>query len=77
MDLGYAEISQHIYSKPDNAAARKLVLTQGDAVGITESSEGWLKLTSAAGDTPVSGWVRESDLYYLPPTALKKRVTEP
>ena len=67
-----------IYSAPDRTAPTlSSALTQGDAVGVTESSKGWLKLTNAAGDTPVSGWVRESDLYYLPPRALKNRVTEP
>ena len=63
-----------IYSAPDRTAPTlSSALTQGDAVGITESSKGWLKLTNAAGETPVSGWVRETDLYSVPTSVLKGR----
>ncbi len=49
------------YSKPDSSTKRKAYLVHGNEAQVTESQDGWLKVTFKK----TSGWMREKDMIQL------------
>ena len=51
------------FDTPASATHRKGYLVKGDGVGVRASQPGWLLVDYVDGDKPVSGWIRQSDVY--------------
>ena len=56
----------YFYDAPGAAAHRKAYVVQGDGLGVRASRPGWVQVDYTGGDTPVSGWVKTTDLYPTP-----------
>jgi Transposase domain (DUF772) len=53
----------YFFDTPASAPHRKAYLVKGDGVGVRTTQPGWLEVDFVGGDKPVSGWIRQSDVY--------------
>jgi hypothetical protein len=53
----------YFYASAGAATHERAYLVNGDGLGVRASQKGWLQVDYTAGDKPMSGWVREEDLY--------------
>jgi hypothetical protein len=56
----------YFWDTPASAAHRKGYLVKGDGVGVRASQPGWIEVDYVGGDKPISGWLRQSDVYPVP-----------
>jgi hypothetical protein len=55
----------YFWDMPASATHRKGYLVKGDGVGVHASQAGWIAVDYVGGDKPISGWLRQSDVYPL------------
>jgi hypothetical protein len=53
----------YFFDAPASVTHRKAYLVKGDGVGVRASQPGWLEVDFIGGHRPVSGWIRQSDIY--------------
>ncbi len=53
----------YFFDAPASPVHRKAHVVKGDGVGVRAFRPGWLQVDFVSGDRPVSGWIRESDVY--------------
>jgi hypothetical protein len=53
----------YFYDTPTSATHRKGYVVKGDAVGVRAIQPGWLQVDFPEGEKPVSGWIKQSDIY--------------
>lgn len=53
----------YFYDTPASATHRKGYVVKGDGVGVRAQKPGWLQVDFVGGDTPVSGWIKQSDVF--------------
>lgn len=53
----------YFFDTPTSDTHRKGYVVKGDGVGVRIVQPGWLQVDFVGGDKPVSGWIRQSDVY--------------
>lgn len=53
----------YFFDTPTSGTHRKGYVVKGDGVGVRAVQPGWLQVDFVGRDKPVSGWIRQSDVY--------------
>jgi hypothetical protein len=53
----------YFFDTPTSATHRKGYVVRGDGVGVRAIEPGWLQVDFVGSGKPVSGWIRQSDVY--------------
>ena len=53
----------YFFDTPASATHRKGYVVRGDGVGVRAIERGWLQVDFVGSGKPVSGWIRQSDVY--------------
>ncbi|WP_018443884.1 hypothetical protein [Trinickia symbiotica] len=53
----------YFFDTPASAVHRKGYVVKGDGVGVRATQPGWLQVDFVGNGKPVSGWIRQSDVY--------------
>ena len=53
----------YLYASPASPAHGKAYIVQGDGVGVRATQPGWLRVDFVGGKRPISGWLRQADVY--------------
>lgn len=56
----------YFFDTPTSSTHRKGYLVKGDGVGVRAVQPGWLQVDFIGGGKPVSGWIRQADVYPTP-----------